>query len=253
MAISLRTAGTWAEDTAASIGPIAMPTHQTGDMLIARVMFKSSTIATDTGSTAASGWTKLGTFFDGSVNSGNGTGSVRVEVYWKIATSSSEASIDVSTSNETQAAFVALAYQKAADETWETPVGDGGPDTTADTSKSMTIQSHVSVAAGDLIDFFMGIRDDTTMTVPDITQTGVTFGAVDEQPAAAGSFTTGADCAADGGYRIATAGTSSAAAVVTGTLSTSETGSAWMTRLRVTAAADTRVPYYRPMTQLLAH
>jgi len=84
-----------------------------------------------------------------------------------------------------------------------------------------------------MVDFFMGIRDNTTMTVPTITQTGVTFDTVSEQPATAGDTSDGHDGAYDGGYRLATSGTSSAAAVVTGTLTTSETGSAWQTRLRV--------------------
>jgi len=235
VAISLHTSGSWAFDAAGSV-TVTLPTHSTGDMLIVRVAVKSLAIATLSMSTATSGWTKLGEFHDGTVNSNIGVGSVAVAVFYKEAASAAESdpTIDFSEANSI-AGVVALSYQKDAGETWETPVGDGGPDTTADTSKSMTIQSHVSVTAGDMVDFFMGIRDNTTMTVPTITQTGVTFDTVSEQPATAGDTSDGHDGAYDGGYRLATSGTSSAAAVITGTLSTSETGSGWMTRLRVSA------------------
>ena len=232
MAISLRTPGTWAYDSSGSI-TVTLPTHQAGDMLIVRVAIKSGAIATCTASTATSGWAKVGQYA-GSTNSGNGTGSVLVAAFWKEAASGAEGNptIDFSQTN-TQGGVVAMAYQKGA-EVWATPVGDGGLDEgTANTSHSATIASHVSVTAGDMVDFFTGIRDDCTMTVPTITQAGVTYDTVVESPAAAGSDAAGADGAYDGGYRLATAGTSSAAAVVTGTLDTSEQGTSWMTRLRV--------------------
>jgi len=233
VAISLHTSGSWAYAASGSVTP-TLPTHSTGDMLIVRVAAKSSNIASLDITCATSGWARIGQFRDGTTNSGNGTGSVQVASFWKIAASASETDPTVDFSQTvTQVGHEARSYQKAAGETWSTPVGDGGPDTTVDASKSMTIASHVSVTAGDLVDFFMGIRDDTTMTVPTITQAGVTFAAVVESPDAAGIDTGGADGAYDGGYRIASSGTSSAAAVITGTLSTSETGSGWMTRLRV--------------------
>ena len=90
------------------------------------------------------------------------------------------------------------------------------------------------------MDFFRGQCDDSgALTVPQITQTGVTYNTVTEYPATATADGTGNDIAADGGYRIATAGTSSAAAVVTGTSAASEQHGAWMTRLRVVATQDT--------------
>jgi len=126
-----------------------------------------------------------------------------------------------------------------ASESFIAPVGDGGGDATARTSQTSTIATHVSVTSGDLVDFFRGQCDDSgALTVPSITQTGVTFGAVTEYPATALLDGTSNDIAADGGYRIATAGTSSAAAVVTGTSAASEEHGAWMTRLRVVATQD---------------
>lgn len=228
-----------------------LPTHSAGDMLLIRASYKSSAIATCVGQVTGSGWGIVGEFHDGTTNSGNGTGSVAVVVFWKVAASSSEASPTITGSQvTTQSGIAGISYSKAADETWETPVGAGGGFAAA-TNISATIGTHISVVSGDMVDFFYGARDDSTATVPTITQTGVTYATVVEMPAAANSDTSGADGAYDGGYRLATAGTSSAAAVVTGTLSTSESGSAWMTRLRVIAAA-VQVPYVNPMPPLIA-
>lgn len=232
MAISHRASGSWAYAASGSV-TTTLPTHQSGDMLIVRVAAKSSAIASCSATTATSGWAKIGQTA-GSTNSGNGTGSVLVAAFWKQATSGAESNPTIDFSQAvTQVGHVAISYQKGA-EVWVTPVGAGGLDEgTADTSHSATIASHVSVTSGDMVDFFTGIRDDCTMTLPTITQSGVTFDVVSEQPATAGTDTGGADGAYDGGYRLATAGTSNAAAVVTGTLNTSEQGTSWMTRLRV--------------------
>lgn len=234
MAISLRTAGSWAFAASGSVTP-TLPTHQSGDMLIVRVAAKSSNIASLDITTATSGWARVGQFRNGTNNSGNGTGSVQVAAFWKIATSSSETAPQIDFSQTvTQVGHVAMAYQKgAAPETWSTPVGDGGGDTTSGTTHSATIQSHVSATVGDLIDFFSAQCDDTVCTVPTFTQASATLDAVTESPATAGTDTSGADGAYDGGFRKVTSGTSSAAAVVTNTLSTSETGSSFTTRLRV--------------------
>lgn len=238
MAISLHAStATWTATTTG--GNVSMPTHSTGDMLLARVAYKSSAIATASVTTSTSGWTKLGEFHSGTTNSGVGTGSVAVAVFWKIAESSSEAAMVTTTSEAVTVQGVsAISYQKGAGETWENPVGDGGSDTTSGTAISATIQSHVAVAAGDMVDLFYGVNDNTTCTVPTVSQSGITFDTVSEQPPTALDSTTGHDIACDGGYRLASSGTSSAAAVITGTLSTSETeAAAWQTRLRVTSSS----------------
>jgi hypothetical protein len=230
---TLSATGTWGYVASGSITP-SLAAHAVGDMLIARVAYKSSAIATCLASTATSGWAKLGEFHNGTSNSGNGTGSMAVAAFWKVATATTGEAPTIDFSQTvTQVGAEARAYALGSGDTaWITPVGDGGGDTAAGTSHSATIQSHVSITAGDLIDFFTGICDDTTMTVPTFTQTGATLAAVVESPAAAGIDTSGADGAYDGGYRTVSSGTSSAAAVVTSTLSTSETGASWQTRLR---------------------
>lgn len=234
MAITARAVGAWAASNATT-QTVTLPTHQTGDMLIVRTIRKPFTSPDNTVINTA-GWTAVATgVANGSTANGNGVGSMGFKAFYKIATSAAETN-PVVTWGTTSApgACVAVSYQKASGEAWVTPVGDGGGDATARTSQTSTIASHVSVKTDDLVDFFRGQCDDSgALTVPTITQTGVTFDTVTEYPATALLDGTSNDIAADGGYRTATAGTSSAAAVVTGTSAASEQHGAWMTRLRV--------------------
>ena len=211
-----------------SVTPTIHASAATGDMMLCRIGSKPYNGTNG----MPAGWTSLGTFADGTVGSGGGTGSVLVEVFWK-EHDGSETDPTVTNASSTVSVASIFVWRKGATETWETPVGDGGGDTTEDTSFSATIQSHVSVTAGDVVDFFYALRDNSTMTVPTITQAGVTFDTVVEMPAIQANTVLGHDQGQDGGYRVATAGTSTAAAVITGTHSTNETGSGWMTRLRV--------------------
>ena len=211
-----------------SVTPTIHASAATGDMMLCRIGSKPYNGTNG----MPAGWTSLGTFADGTVDSGGGTGSVLVEVFWK-EHDGSETDPTVTNASSTVSVASIFVWRKGATETWETPVGDGGGDTTEDTSFSATIQSHVSVTAGDVVDFFYALRDNSTMTVPTITQAGVTFDTVVEMPAIQANTVLGHDQGQDGGYRVATAGTSTAAAVITGTHSTNETGSGWMTRLRV--------------------
>ena len=239
MAITARAAGAWAYAASGSVTP-TLPTHAAGDMLMVRVAYKSSAIATCAASTTTQGWNKLGEFHDGTTVSGNGVGSVAVAHFWKIAFSAAETAPTIAFSQTvTQVGHSAVSFQKGSTEVWYDPVGDGGGFATG-APISATIQSHVSVTSGDVVVFFLGSRDDTAFTSPTITQTGVTFDAVTEYPATAGLDGSGADGSYDAGYRTATAGTSSAAAVITATIAT-ETGSAWMTRLRVANPAGTTI------------
>lgn len=238
MAISPRNAGSWA-DSNATTQTVTLPTHASGDMLIVRAACKPYT-ATITCSTE--GWNPVGNqYTNGTTANGNGVGSLAFRSFYKIATSASETSPVVAWgTTSAPGAAVAIVYQKGAAEDWVTPTGAGGGDATARTSQTCTISSHISVTAGDLIDFWLAWCDNYAATVPSITQTGISaWQSVVEYPDAALSTATSNDMAADGGYRIATTGTSSAAAVVTATFGNSEQGGAWQTRLRVTAAAPT--------------
>jgi hypothetical protein len=239
MAITPRAVGTWAASNATT-QTVTLPTHATGDMLIVRTIRKPFTNPDDT-VISTTGWNPVATgVANGATANGVGVGSMGFKAFYKIAASASETN-PVVTWGTTAApgAAVAVSYQKGGSESWVTPVGNGGGDATARTSQTSTIASHISVTAGDLVDFFRGQCDDSgALTVPTITQASVTYDTVVEYPATALLDGTSNDIAADGGYRIATAGTSSAAAVVTGTSAASEQHGAWMTRLRVQASTN---------------
>lgn len=244
--ISLRTAGSWVAATATT-QTVTLPTHATGDMLLVRVGFKHAVMPT-TVTCGTAGWAKIGEKNGGTNISGNGTGSVQVATFWKQAASASETN-PVITFNAgivaaTPSCAVALAYQKGASAVWDTPVGDGTAIAAA-TSIADSIDTHISATVGDLIDEFHVTNDNTTLTVPTFTQTGLTLDTVAESPATALTDATSNDISADGCYRKVTAGTSSAAAAIAGTNSVADEGAGWTTRLRVAAAAvaDTPFPY----------
>jgi hypothetical protein len=235
VAISIRgNAGAWAAVNATT-QTVTLPTHQAGDMLIVRTVRKPFTNPDDI-VVNTTDWNPVATgVANGSTANGNGTGSMAFKAFWKVATSSSETNPEVTWgTTAAPGAACAVVYQKGGSESWVTPTGNGGGDATARTSQTSTIASHISVTAGDMVDFYRGQCDDSgALTVPTITQASVTFGTVAEEPATALLSNTSNDIAADGGYRLASSGTSSAAAVVTGTSAASEQHGAWMTRLRV--------------------
>lgn len=215
---------------------VSLPTHAAGDMLIVRAACKPYT-ATITCSTT--GWNPVGNqYTNGTTANGNGTGSLAFRTFYKIAESASETNPVIAWgTTAAPGGAVAISYQKGSDEFWITPTGAGGGDSTARTSQTCTISSHISVTAGDMIDFWLAWCDNYASTNPTITQTGVTYDTVAEYPATALSSATSNDMAADGGYRLASSGTSSAAAVVTATFGNSEEGGAWQTRLRVATSS----------------
>ena len=237
MAISIRgTPSAWVASNATT-QTVTLPTHATGDMLIVRAACRPYTAAITCGT---AGWNPVGTgYANGTTANGNGVGSLMFRAFYKIATSSSETS-PVITWGTTSApgAACAVAYQCAAGESFLAAVGAGGGDATARTAHTATISSHISTTAGDMVDFYSAWCDNYAATVPTFTQAGLTLGTVSEQPAAALSDSTSNDIAADGGYRLVSSGTSSAAAVVTGTFGNAEEGGSWTTRLRVGAATQ---------------
>ncbi len=249
MAISDGAAGAWAASNATT-QTVTLPTHSAGQMLLVRVGMKHATVPGDI-TCGTAGWTKLGQYYNGGGVSSNGGGGVVVAVFYKEAASSSETNPVVTfhaTVAATPGCAVAVSYNKGAGEVWETPVGASAA-VAAATSYSATMSTHVSATSGDMLDAFVVTNDNTTLTVPTVTQAGVTFDTVTEYPATALSSATSNDISADGCNRLATAGTSSAAAVVSGTNSVADPGAAWVTRLRVSAApAGGDPPWDKPET-----
>ena len=241
MAISHRASGSWAYAASGSVTP-TLPTHASGDMLIVRVAYKSSAIATCTASTATSGWEKIGEI-GGSTNSGNGTGTVACAAFWKEAASASETNPTITFSQTvTQVGHVAQSYQKGGGDTWNTPTGAGAQDTSSGAGLVCALSVSLGIVPGDMLDFFCGIADDTTFSVrargnpPSLTYTEA------NHPATAGSDTSGADGAYDGGYSLAVSGSQDGNGSVNATLGTSEIGGGWITLLRVTAGGVTEDP-----------
>lgn len=220
----------------AAITPTIHASAAAGDMMLCRVVTKPYNGV----NSMPAGWVSIGSFADGTVATASNVGSVLVEVFWK-EHDGSEADPQVDNASNNISGACITVYRKASGDTWDTPVGDGGGFTnSAGVAFTQAVQSHITVASGDMVDAWYGVRDNATLTSPTLTQTGVTYDAVTEAPASAFSTSSGADLAADGGYALATAGTSSAAAVVGGTINTAETGAVWMTRLRAESAPATQ-------------
>jgi len=234
MAISYKGVGSWATNTSTS-QTVTLPTHAAGDMLIVRAIRKP--YSGTNMSCGTSGWNLAGTVYtNGTTANGTGVGSMMVATFYKVATSSSETS-PVITWGATAApgACVAVVYQKGSSDEWATPTGVGGINSTAATTVNDTLGTHIAVAAGDMVDFWMGWCDDSgTPSAASISQPGVTYTVTGDIPATALDTSTSNDMAADGGYALATAGTSSGAATITANFGSSEQHVVWMTRLRVT-------------------
>ena len=234
MAISVVTTGAWIAPTART-STVTLPTHSAGQLVIVRIGWKSATPTTDVAVCNTSGWSKLGQYYNGGGASGNGSGGVLVAAFYKILTSSSETNPVIEYDDATLPTPGALSYvlySCGSDEMFVAPEGASG-NIAAATSYSATMSTHVSAKTGDVLDAFAVTNDNTTLTVPTVSQAGLTLDTVTENPATALSSASSNDISADACYRTATAGTSSAAAVVSGTNSVADPGAAWVTRLRV--------------------
>lgn len=242
MSIGLKSVGTWATSTSTTM-TVTLPTHAAGDLLIVRAIRKPFTSPTSM-VINTSGWAATGTpFANGSTANGAGVGSMAIATFWKIASSSSETN-PVVTWGATAApgAAVALVYERTNEfYTWSDPIGVGGLDSTAATTINDTLGTHISVAAGDMVDIFCGWCDDSgTPSAVSISQPSVTYSVTSDVPGTALDTSTSNDLAADGGYALATAGTSSGAATITASYGSSEQHIVWMTRLRETAPTPTQ-------------
>lgn len=236
MAISARTQGTW--ETASSNATsyqFAIPTHQSGDMLLLRSFIKPSngTSPSTISPSIDQSWSIIASGYTYTNNSGNGSGSLYAVVAYKVATSSSETGPTLTFGTSTSPAEGVIdVWQKGAGEGWVTPVAVY-LGYTSTSSISVTLGSNPGVTAGDLCVAGIGHADDDTLTSPNFTQTGITWGTNNEWPATANESTTGNDIAGDGCYRLASSGTATAAPVVTGSASAAMEGIVSFTRLRV--------------------
>jgi hypothetical protein len=222
---------------------VTLPAHKTGDGLLIVAAAKSDAI-TSVDPTIGGDWLRFSSFADGTANSGTGTGSVRQALFWKVATSDREPNPTVTWgASATPGICLPLAFSKAANDEWVTPVAVT-IQTNAATSISVTMGSNPGITAGDWGLVIHTTRDDSALTVPSWSATGTTLAAVVEYPATAIATGDGGDMAGDCGYRSVTSGTASAAPVCTGTQAAAETGVTAFVRLRVSAQSPGTVTDY---------
>ena len=234
-------------------GPNEHASTAVGDRVFMISVWKPFSItATCRDNSTAAAWTEIDESADGSVGVGNGTGSVKVGV-WYFDWNGTDINGEVlfSTAVDIQMTSI-LTFRKDASDTWDTPTFTNGNQ--SGSTISVTGASNLNYAAGDLMLAILGIRDDGTFTSFSADATGISWAsAFNQAPATNGSTTLGNDISAAAGYRIASSGTSSAAPTMSGTLGATETGRGTFIRQSVTTTAAERVPFYRPHIPLLPH
>lgn len=177
MAIAFRASGAWAPGINSFANSV--PGAQlTGDMMLFIGTCKPYNGAMSTI------WTDLGSAASGTTASGADTGSVKLQVWYKIATSDTETNLTLTEGSPTWsvAAGVIYVFSKGASETWSTPVVVFGADESDGTALSFTYSSDPGGIAGDYVCLACGMNTDamtplTTDLVP--VWTGITFGAAD--------------------------------------------------------------------------
>jgi hypothetical protein len=260
MAITFVGDGAWVVDNASpTTGPSISGSEAVGDRLVCFAAWKDFAItATCRDEISAVAWTEITEFADGSVSTGNGTGSMKVGAWYfdwdGVNTGGPE--IVFSTGTGLIAHGASLTFRKGGSETWDTPtfVTAAWP---SSASQTINASSTVDVPSGGVVINILGIRDDTSTfshSVDPLSDSGPTWnGTSVRAPAAFSSTTLGNDDAADIQYRLVTTGAAGVTLDMAATISAAETGASLWVVLGVTAAAAERVPKYQPMTQLLAH
>jgi len=200
-----------------SLTPTIDPSQVTGDMMILIAGGKPFDLGWSVG---AAGWTALGSGASGSTAAGVDIGSMKFQVWYKVATTDTEAN---PTLTEGTPAFNIVGcslhiFSKGAGEVWGTPVVVYGADETDGTALSFTFASDPGVTAGDHILCGVAVNTDaigplTANLTP--AQTGVTFGATTERNE--GETTSGGDMSFHSTDTPVTSGTGSAAPTATGT------------------------------------
>lgn len=230
MAISFRAVGTPVYGTA-NITALIPAAQLTGDMMLCFYGTKPFGDAP----TINQGWASLGYATDGTVPADVDVGSMQSRIFWKIATSDAETNPIITNSTNNISTAVIIVFQKGASDTWATLVGAGGGDATAGTDFSATMSSDVGHTTGDYVAGFACFRSDgaTPTTARNLTIAGCTLGTYTQSPVTDPETTSGGDMGMTCGYRSVDSGTSDAAPVMTATLATAHTGSAFWCRLRV--------------------
>lgn len=208
----------------------------TGERIFLYATWKDFSVTAQITSPAT--WTLIGSFADGSVASGNGTGSMKIACWyhdWLGDGSETDPTIDFS--GAIIGGVGAMIFSKGSTEAWEAPQAVFGSIPSSSASFNITANNPLDVIPGDLVMGICGIRDDSTTITRSATtaigMTGITWdGNYHESPSTHLSTTTGNDMSADSGYRIAASGSANVAPTMTGTLAAAETGAAMWIKQR---------------------
>lgn len=222
MAISLRASGSWAELTAD--GTVAIPgAPAAGDRMFLWVGYKQQDVTL-----TVSGWTNVNSFADGVVASGNGSGSMRWQVFYRDWQSGDANPTADFTGTPLLAQAVIQVWQKDATEGWNDP-GTRSAAWASSSSQTVSASASATIADASVVMAGIAIADDSaTFTRPTTAidvASGITWnGNHVESPATHASTTTGNDMSCDLGHRFVTTGGSTITLRATATLSAAETG-----------------------------
>lgn len=231
------TSAAWAAGTS-PIAPALPASWAAGDLLVAVIHCKpTNTSIPPVIASPPAGWTQRQALTQlGTQAQGADTGAVWQGVFERIAVAGDTApSFTITNSNV--ALGLVMRFTKAANETWDPVTTTSGADTTSATSFSVTGAANLALSAGmgDYLAVLAGPAGNATQSAPSFTATGAAFGTIAET--VEGDTTTGNDLAATVFHAAVTSGTSTAAPVISSTLSLARTGGATFMRIRVTTAA----------------
>lgn len=227
MAISLKAVGTYVDLTTGPGVPSIPGSPAVGDRMF---LFAANKEYADAFSVSA-GWTAIGAqYADGTVSSGNGTGSVRVQAWYR-DWQPGDGSPTVTPANASDGgAAIIQVWQKGSGETWDTPLTTNAAWTlnTAATIQTVSAIGSLAIPDGAAVMALFGIRDDNAAPTwgndgIDVSG-GITWnGNYIESPSSYYSSPNAADFSCDLGYRLVTTG-GTATLRLTSTLNTAETG-----------------------------
>ena len=223
MAISVRASGTWSVSTTQS-PTVTIPTYSAGDLGILVSTWRPYTVS----ATVNQSWNEIIDETPGSTANGNGVGSSRVYVAYKVL-GASETNPTITRSGAiTPAGAVIITLQKAAgDGDWTvTKIATAVEQAMGSTAMSHVLTTTAGILANDLVFALTAVADDSATFTRASTAIsgGPSWGAnVVEYPATHASSTSGNDMAADLIYRAASSYVASGQSItVTATLSAAE-------------------------------
>lgn len=224
MALSFVGVGAAANGTT-SLSLSAHASTQPGDLMLMAVVAKPY----DSVLTTPGGWTLVEEATNGTTASGVDTGSTKVALYAKIASGPSGTIPFTATGSDVLLGAI-LTYNKTTTEMFSVLSDTSGGDSTQGTAYSATGSVDIGLVTDDWCFALAGVNSDVTHTAATVTATGITFGTANERLDA--TTTTGNDAGLVCIDRPVTAGTSSAAPVMTASASGTSSGTSIFLRLR---------------------